>query len=73
MTLFEIARRGAPFAYRYGAERELWIANLEKKEKAIASANLHDDRGDPLMHREPFDPEDFQYADWSIMPETDEQ
>lgn len=73
MTLFEIASRGAPFAYRYGAERELWIANIQKQEKAIASADLEDDRGDPLMRREPFEVEDFQYSDWSILPETDEQ
>lgn len=73
MTLWEIARRGAPFAYRYGVERELWIANIEKQEKAIASADLKDDRGDPLMRRESLEREDFSYTDWSIMPETDEQ
>lgn len=73
MNLWEIAKRGAPFAYRYGAERELWIANIAKQEKAVASSELKDDRGDPLMRRESLEAEDFSYTDWSIMPETDEQ
>jgi hypothetical protein len=73
MTLLKVAEFHAVFAYRHGAERELWIANLEKKEKLISSSVFEDDIGDPVFYKSPLEPCDWKYTDWSIFPSGAEE